>query len=578
MSVFLHGLLLQNYRGIGPQVQKIGPFQRCNFFIGMNNSGKSCVLNFIAAHLSQLHDLGSGGRLNLSALEVHLGATDSQVLIGLGIPVAQLMQQLEARLKLMAADPLGVAELNLKKLLPHLTREGFIWIHGTAANLGAIELSPLNNTDEVRQFLQIQEWRELWVGLTAQNGGGVDHWINEVMHYIRIACKSKYPRTLMVPAKRQIGVKGLEFDDYSGKGLIDKLAELQNPGATKRELTKEFQKINSFLQEVTGHLTARIEIPHDRHEVLVEMNGRVLPLSSLGTGVHEVVMIAAFCTLTSDSIVCIEEPEIHLHPLLQKKLISYLTGKTNNQYFIATHSSSIIDHPGAAVFHVSHENSLTDIKLATSANQKFRICRDLGYRASDLLQTNFIIWVEGPSDRIYINHWLQYVDRTLIEGIHYSLMFYGGRLLSHLTADDSEVTDFIALHNLNRNIAIIIDSDRRNKNTPINKTKQRIVDEFKRNADFVWITAGREIENYISDIILDSAIGSVNKSFKKTLSSDRYAHRLHFNTTSLSAGVVTSVDKLKVARAVAALQPELDVLDLASKIKDLVRRIRSATD
>ena len=30
---------------------------------------------------------------------------------------------------------------------------------------------------------------------------------------------------------------------------------------------------------------------------------------------------------------------------------------------------------------------------------------DLDVRASDLLQSNGIIWVEGPSDRIYIKRW-----------------------------------------------------------------------------------------------------------------------------------------------------------------------------
>ena len=91
------------------------------------------------------------------------------------------------------------------------------------------------------------------------------------------------------------------------------------------------------------------------------------------------------------------------------------------------------------------------------------ICVDLGYRASDLLQANCIIWVEGPSDRIYLKYWLKAYDPDLVEGVHYTIMFYGGRLLRHLSADDEEIDEFINLRRINQNLVIIIDSDRKKK-------------------------------------------------------------------------------------------------------------------
>jgi hypothetical protein len=38
--VFLHGVALANYRGIGREPALIGPFSRFNFFVGPNNAGK----------------------------------------------------------------------------------------------------------------------------------------------------------------------------------------------------------------------------------------------------------------------------------------------------------------------------------------------------------------------------------------------------------------------------------------------------------------------------------------------------------------------------------------------------------
>jgi len=110
------------------------------------------------------------------------------------------------------------------------------------------------------------------------------------------------------------------------------------------------------------------------------------------------------------------------------------------------------------------------------------------------MQANSIIWVEGPSDRIYINNWIKSVDSELIEGIHYSIMFYGGRLLSHLSADDESIEEFILLRRLNRHISVVIDSDRTKKGERINKTKSRVCKEFDKGPGFAWVTQGREFK------------------------------------------------------------------------------------
>jgi predicted ATPase len=88
---------------------------------------------------------------------------------------------------------------------------------------------------------------------------------------------------------------------------------IQSPDHDKREERLIFDRINKFLQTVTGRVSAQIEVPHNREHILVHMDNKVLPLLSLGTGIHEVIMIAAFCTISENQIVCIEEPEIHLH-------------------------------------------------------------------------------------------------------------------------------------------------------------------------------------------------------------------------------------------------------------------------
>ncbi len=57
--------------------------------------------------------------------------------------------------------------------------------------------------------------------------------------------------------------------------------------------------------------------------------------------------------------------------------------------------------------------------------------------------------------------------------------------------------ELVKILKVNRNAILLIDSDRDQKGARINKTKQRIVNEIKQIDGFSWVTAGKEIENYI---------------------------------------------------------------------------------
>ncbi|WP_199231484.1 hypothetical protein, partial [Azospirillum sp. TSO35-2] len=243
----------------------------------------------------------------------------------------------------------------------------------------------------------------------------------------------------------------------------------------------------------------------------------------------------------------------------------------------------------ATIFHVKNDGSSTTITKAVLRRDRLSLCADLGYKASDIMQSNAVIWVEGPSDRIYIRHWINSVASDLIEGLHYSIMFYGGRLLSHLSADSEEVDEFIALRSLNQNISIVIDSDKKNKSDKINDTKKRIAEEMSRSGGVAWVTKGREIENYVDHSVVHKIIQQqYNSMYVKACAVGDYEHILHFERTPAekkaggkgggvpAVNIYKEVDKVAIAKEVCRLPADLTKLDLRNRISEVVAMIRNA--
>lgn len=586
MVAMLRSLGLRNYRGIGPAWQLMPRFERFNFFIGANNAGKSAVLNFLNSQMSG--GVNKVSNENLSALERYDGGSKGAVGYAFGVPTANAI---DAFLDVISEPRLRQGQRPFAtKLVELLARDGMFWMFGEIGGKPGFQPIESLGIDDWARVGDQNDWFQLWSKVRGSSGGGFrEHWIPQTVETLKNAQKFSIPKINLIPAKRQIGPKSEGFEDFSGRGLIDRLAETQSPDWNKREDRDIFDRINIFVGQVTGDADARIEIPHNREQILVHMGGRVLPLASLGTGIHEVILIAAFCTISNNQIVCIEEPEIHLHPLMQRRLIQFLEQQTDNQYFIATHSAAFIDTAGAAIFHVTHSEGQVRIRETILAADRYNICADLGCRASDIVQANAVIWVEGPSDRIYIRHWISAADPNLIEGIHYSVMFYGGRLLSHLGAEVEEVDDFIALRALNRNSAILMDSDKSSSGTRINETKKRIVSAFVGSQEVTWVTAGREIENYVQPDLLHRCLAEIYPtSYGSPAGIGKYDHALHFmrkapaqrrNARADSAPdplIETAIDKVRLAKAVVTEVADLNVLDLKAKIAELVAMIHQA--
>lgn len=277
-----------------------------------------------------------------------------------------------------------------------------------------------------------------------------------------------------------------------------------------------------------------------------------------------------------------EELENNLHPSLQRRLYNYIrkySEKYSAYFFLTTHSNIVIDafstDKNSQLIHVVNDGDKSTSSTILSYNGTKQILNDLGIKASDILQCNGVIWVEGPSDRNYLNRWIEIMAPDLKEGLHYSIMFYGGRLLSNLSFDfewfNNEV---IPLLKINKNAFVVLDRDGKTMSPKINDTKNRIITEIGENNS--WITKGREIENYLSDKTISDWL--VNKhgfqtnftNYKNTKLEENIANsskkinlKYNLSKTVFSSEIADYIDK-----------DSLSILDLNKNILNLINKIR----
>ncbi|MDD6305439.1 MAG: AAA family ATPase [Clostridiales bacterium] len=195
-----------------------------------------------------------------------------------------------------------------------------------------------------------------------------------------------------------------ELDAFETAKLLDyKLYQLNLDNFAKK-VNRNFKK-NGGQDEIRYTMNRDVErMLNVTTEIIQPTQGSTRPISRMGKGMRSIYLLSLLETYTEaaermPSIIMIEDPEIFLHPKLQKVSgeILYRLSKKNQTIF-STHSPNLLANFNSRQIRqvVLDENGNSRLRQKTDISA---ILEDLGYTANDLMNVNFVFIVEGKQDK-----------------------------------------------------------------------------------------------------------------------------------------------------------------------------------
>ncbi len=324
-------------------------------------------------------------------------------------------------------------------------------------------------------------------------------------------------------------------------------------------------------------------------------------IDELGSGIktilHVLLVLNAYQAIwaKSPSCIVIEEIENNLHPRAIRRLIDILikaSAEAQTRLIFVTHSPVVMEHLATVHNATTHHIYRDGVSTICRPIEHFKDACDaltaLGAKASDLLQANFVIWVEGPTEQIIVPYLISRYANDLVFGTDYIVALYGGNLLLHFSgempdfakSDDNESRGAqdhrIEVARLNRNFAFVMDSDGEVEGRPPKRAKEAIRKARTDGHKFpVWTTHSREIEGCYPNEVFIKIYGTP----KDQLALAKRDHT--WGTSDILAegwGVVRGkpIKKIELAKEAVNSKIELNYEEDLKALNEIIEAIRHA--
>jgi len=263
------------------------------------------------------------------------------------------------------------------------------------------------------------------------------------------------------------------------------------------------------LAEFAGLAKLQLTVPERGNAVVnLEIGGHLRPLSRLGSGIGECLLILLVARLAhrispTVDVFLLEEPELHLHPALQRKLIQRLCANVK-QLILSTHSATVVNEiqtQGGRVFRTENDQKRSSVQFVNTKAELLTTLTSIGVSPGDILQAHKVLWVEGPNDIPVFRKWV------------FTCPFKGSQNVAivHLGGNSSILSqnfDPAELANLNPRSLVVIDSEKDSVAGIVDSRRLEFVEKCRQRGLDCRITERRATENYFPPAAIRGVYGT----------------------------------------------------------------------
>jgi energy-coupling factor transporter ATP-binding protein EcfA2 len=500
----LSSIQVRNYLGVGNEFAKAKLSGRHAVFCGPNGSGKTTMLSAVALFRTLSASGFSGGSgaiaggryfdltwLNdptVAADIFHLDSADCAIQVGFLLPAAwdPLVQFLVAN-GFCAGDPIDFRfDLSLRSSAKSLVD---IYANGRSVLSEASTRNRLTKSE------------------LPKNGGF--RYSAPLSNNAPLATIPLLPRQLAssivyFPSLRRIE-GGSPTNDLmtlaAGLGVVDWVQRASRPNAENERSRRDHQLIREFereFAEFAGLDKLQLTVPEGGPvAVNVEVGGHLRPLSRLGSGIGECLIILFVAKLARRldppiDVFLLEEPELHLHPALQRKLIQRLCGDVK-QLIVSTHSATVVNEiqrQDGLIFRTESDQGTSNVLFVDTRADLLTTLASIGVSAGDILQAHKVLWVEGPNDIPVFRKWV------------FTSPFRGSQNVAvvHLGGNSSILSqnfDPAEVANLNPRSLAVIDSEKNSAAAAVDPRRLEFAEKCRQRGLDCRILERRATENYL---------------------------------------------------------------------------------
>ena len=220
-------------------------------------------------------------------------------------------------------------------------------------------------------------------------------------------------RTVFVPPMSGLGIDEPLFQSPK----IDQLLALGRSGEVLRNLLaaanndeRAWSSIQASINKLFGYqlLPPDTRGAHIRAEYTMADGGPSLDIASAGSGFQQVLMLLAFLNTRQGAVLLLDEPDAHLHLILQDAIYHELrtvAARQTSQLVIATHSEVVINtvEPREICVMLNEPRMIIDINERNRVISALRVLSNTDVMQA--LQVRGVLYVEDYTDINILRAW-----------------------------------------------------------------------------------------------------------------------------------------------------------------------------